>query len=673
MEPNSDKPRRAETRSAHGEGALAFGRTIPQLDSLRGMACVMVLVAHLRSLPGMQAVPQVLGVAGVGIFFALSGFLITRNLIHGDRRLATFYNRRAARILPAYFLLVLVLLVVWPGWPLLWVATFCFNWLYRSGSREYFHVDAAETPIPPVGHTWSLCVEEHFYWMWPPLVVWLRPKWAGRVAGLVVIASPFVAYWMVMELVNRDFRWEEIDGLLQRITLTQLTAIAMGCWIAVHESSLARKVQLGSSAVPKLALWMLPLVIIPGLAYVTSTNTLSPLEMALGPSVLHWFCCGVFGLGLCCQWLGGLAWLRWIGRISYGLYLYHLPCYAWMGLAQADAHPSWLHGAAAVGLTFAAAIVSYRGMELPAMRWAKGKRADGTGADGQPTERTGRWGLAIAVTLAVACIATVMSADSKSRRTFDALANVTPEIPEHLRREVLRPTGAAVSAYRWMGVVHSVDRYGFRRNTPIPPRRPGVRRIAVIGDSYTWGACVEEEQTYAAELERQLQDAGQAWEVINCGKAGGEAAGLSLILRDEVIPLVAPDLVIYGVTASDIQSPTVGYGQLPSRWRQDEAVAEFQANVQRMLRTCDQAQVEMIGFAFTQKPDQADQREMTLRIQAACADAGLTMAPVDDYLATHTDANFEVSVWDRHPTAECHAIHGRLLATFLEHFFSSLY
>src|SRR4051794_9409571 len=91
----------------HGAGEANGGRLVhlPQLDSMRGLACLMVLVAHLQAVRGLGWLPEKIGVAGVGLFFVLSGFLITRILVadrESGRGLNAFYNRRVARIFPAY-------------------------------------------------------------------------------------------------------------------------------------------------------------------------------------------------------------------------------------------------------------------------------------------------------------------------------------------------------------------------------------------------------------------------------------------------------------------------------------------------------------------------------------------------------------------------------------------
>ena len=140
---------------------------LPALDKLRGIAVLLVLFTHtphhLKGDLGLW-VQQWLapGYLGVDIFFALSGFLITRILLFERDRggsILAFWKRRAVRIFPAFYLLVAVVAVVRWGPELPWVATYLSNF-HRLGSFP-----------SPLRHTWSLAVEEHFYlvcpsWSW---------------------------------------------------------------------------------------------------------------------------------------------------------------------------------------------------------------------------------------------------------------------------------------------------------------------------------------------------------------------------------------------------------------------------------------------------------------------------------------------------------------------------
>src|SRR5262245_34719431 len=140
---------------------------LPQLDGLRALAVLGVLVCHSTDSEWAH-----LGPFGVRLFFVISGFLITRILLEQRGApvgsvLRAFYWRRLGRIAPLYYV---ALIVYWsfgvPGarelWP--WLVTYTSNM-----------VDPA-TPLGFVGHFWSLAVEEQFYLVWPPLVLLLSRR-----------------------------------------------------------------------------------------------------------------------------------------------------------------------------------------------------------------------------------------------------------------------------------------------------------------------------------------------------------------------------------------------------------------------------------------------------------------------------------------------------------------
>ena len=153
------------------------------LDGLRGVAILAVLAYHFYLLPG--------GFLGVDIFFVLSGFLITSLLADEWRRwgsisLSLFYLRRALRLLPAFWVLLLVYGLAGLGRPaaeaaargkeIALAACYVANW-------PAIH----QTPMPIVGHSWSLAVEEQFYIIWPLVFYSLLRLGLGRrwILGLV--------------------------------------------------------------------------------------------------------------------------------------------------------------------------------------------------------------------------------------------------------------------------------------------------------------------------------------------------------------------------------------------------------------------------------------------------------------------------------------------------------
>ena len=172
-------------------------RYMPGLDGLRAIAVLAVIAYHLRLgwAPG--------GLLGVGVFFTLSGYLIT-DLLLGQRdalgrlRLGDFWLRRARRLLPALFLM-LVVVVAWvtlldpSRLPALRgdvaaAVLYVSNWWNIFREASYF---ARFGPPPPLDHLWSLAIEEQFYLVWP-FLLWLGLRYARgryRLAGLTLAAA----------------------------------------------------------------------------------------------------------------------------------------------------------------------------------------------------------------------------------------------------------------------------------------------------------------------------------------------------------------------------------------------------------------------------------------------------------------------------------------------------
>src|ERR1700727_734632 len=159
------------------EPALRTARYMPGLDGVRAVAVLAVITYHL----GFVWAPG--GLLGVGVFFTLSGYLITDLLL--DQRRQGRWLRRARRLLPALFVMLAVVAI--------WVAVadrsrlaelrgevlssllYVNNWWQISQHVSYFARFASPTPL---NHLWSLAVEEQFYLVWPLLLVlglWLVP------------------------------------------------------------------------------------------------------------------------------------------------------------------------------------------------------------------------------------------------------------------------------------------------------------------------------------------------------------------------------------------------------------------------------------------------------------------------------------------------------------------
>jgi peptidoglycan/LPS O-acetylase OafA/YrhL len=647
--PTDPAPRETGGREAH----------LPQLDAVRGIACLLVLVAHLQAVRGMHWMPDKVGTVGVGLFFAMSGFLITRILVAdkaAGRGLNAFYNRRAARIFPVYFLLLAVLWLVWPGRELGWAATFTFNLHFLTGAREYFHIDAGRAPVPPVAHVWSLCVEEHYYWLWPTLV-WLLPARFYRFLPAVCIAAtPFVTAVLIRQLAARGLQPDAIEGLVWRLTPTQLVALSLGACCAIHERRLTAPVRAFGRNWSPFSVLALLLCCVSAAGWVALHAACTPERcLPFEPLLLHLGCGGLLALGLGCQQLGRFRAFNAVGRISYGLYLFHLPVYAWLGLAGSGACVSWWRGAAALALTFVLAAGSFRYFEAPILAWSR--RA-------QHGLRLG-WGrlslsLGAALTAALGLTLAVQAVQW-------TLAH--PRIPRDLRyREVPGVAGSPESpggGYTWMGVYHCLDGEGFRRSTPIPPKAPGVSRVAVVGDSFAFGQCVVADQVFASVAERLVRRQGAEVEVLNLARCGSQAEDALKIIQGTALVRGA-DVVVYAATVDDFLPSGQGNdGQITLRmFREQPAYGQrFRAAVRAMRQECEARGVILRVLPFTQQPNQTEVAATIRFIQSLCRAEGVELIDVDGYLRDNAGRGFEsYPNVDPHPNAECHRLHGEMVA-----------
>ncbi len=323
-----------DTATAPGRGLRLIRN--PELDGLRGVAILLVLGWHL-GLPLLRSA----GVVGVTLFFALSGYLITSILLKeyaAARSISfrRFYLRRALRLLPALVVVIAFALVA--GAMGAWGDRFGQIAAGTAFSLAYVANWAAiGTDLSVLGHTWSLSIEEQFYLLWPALLlIGLGRVGQRRLGFLVVLVAVAIAIERVW-LVNAG------DVSFQRIyfgTDTRGDAVLYGSAMALLGARPHRRVALYTGLAIALSVvifvessmfylaWILPLVAFG-----------SAIVAASGPAVLAW------------------PPLVAVGRISYGLYLWHY-LFIWWGLPLPIA----------LALTFAAAGLSYRFIEQPFLR-----------------------------------------------------------------------------------------------------------------------------------------------------------------------------------------------------------------------------------------------------------------------------------------------------------------
>jgi peptidoglycan/LPS O-acetylase OafA/YrhL len=349
---------------------------IPALDGLRAFAVLLVLWCHVPlQIPGY---PEWLKVAewlvrpgnlGVELFFVLSGFLITRILL-AERERGTpvrwFLLRRMLRIFPIYYLVLVVMAASRPAAEIGWCASYLFN-----------VVSIVHSMPGPLEHTWSLCVEEHFYLLWPLLVAWLPAPRSLRILQWGVIPLAIVA------AVAAIVWWPQYaQRTIDRFTLCRCLGLGAGAMLAYAETRVVGDrrftARFALAAVVLLVVGHPHFLFLFGPHWAGSATGWFPLEWALLAWRLHttllctvvvMWCLRSYGTGWSVRWLGWAP-LRGIGRISYGIYLYHLPVYYW--LAPTPTLPEiWL----AVGATFALATASYFVIERPLQRFGARFRA----------------------------------------------------------------------------------------------------------------------------------------------------------------------------------------------------------------------------------------------------------------------------------------------------------
>jgi len=350
---------------------------LPGLDGLRAIAVLAVIAYHL-SFSWAQG-----GLLGVGLFFVLSGYLITDILAGEYRRnrgirLPQFWIRRAKRLLPALF----VMLFVTMGWVTLLdraqlpsmrsdlaPAVFYYsNWWFIFQHVSYF---AKFGPPSPLGHLWSLAIEEQFYLVWPFLILaglrWVRDR---RLLIVIILAAAAASAVEMAVLFSPDGNPTRIyDG-----TDTRAFALLIGAALAL---ALPRDRVFGeiSPSARRLLELMGALALAGIFVMFWRTNEYSAFLYQGGLvlfSVLSALAIAVTvhpgtRLGSVLGWSP----LRWIGERSYGIYLWHYPVIVLT--TPLNARPSILRDLLQVAASFGLAALSWKYVEQPVRHGSLGR------------------------------------------------------------------------------------------------------------------------------------------------------------------------------------------------------------------------------------------------------------------------------------------------------------
>jgi len=293
---------------------------LPELDGLRGLAIVWVVIYHCHTrLEGSWLYPMSLwGWSGVLFFFVLSGFLITANLLgtrDKPRYFHNFHARRALRIWPLYLLLLAAVYLSSPWFmgPSVMDAVKAAPWLaYLFFVQNLFHF-ALPAAIAP---TWALAIEEQYYFLWAPVVRWLRRPWMLAVVLTGALAcSPLMRqlkpWWLAGMPAHTLIK---LDGIalgsllalgFYTLRLSQRTWLLIGVGSLVAGFGAAGTVAGGTAFLDTaLAVGYLGLM----LTSIATTGMRNPLNAALRSAPLAFY-----------------------GRISYGLYMAHIAAFIYFG------------------------------------------------------------------------------------------------------------------------------------------------------------------------------------------------------------------------------------------------------------------------------------------------------------------------------------------------------
>jgi peptidoglycan/LPS O-acetylase OafA/YrhL len=325
---------------------------ITQLDGLRGLAVLLVLLAHsaiaFTRVPSFKWIDHY-GSLGVQLFFVLSGFLITRILLGAKNTphyYRNFYIRRALRIYPLYY--ALLGFVVFSGvvhehgvrwWP---YALYLSNVIYGNTTQP-----------APLGPVWSLAVEEQFYLLWPFVVSVLSRRSLERFCLTIIIAVICLRFTGFLQLHN---------------TLLQLDALAAGALVACRYGQIA-----SWRPAARFVSCLLPLGVSLSAGFWTNlSQTVQVLSsMALLAVMLD--------DGAAISRLFRAPALRYLGRVSYGVYLIHSLVFA--AFLRSRFCRSVVQGGSTIAAVFcilgefslvlAIATLSFRFFESPFLRFKR--------------------------------------------------------------------------------------------------------------------------------------------------------------------------------------------------------------------------------------------------------------------------------------------------------------
>jgi peptidoglycan/LPS O-acetylase OafA/YrhL len=303
---------------------------ILQLDGVRGLAILLILVHHslaANSETSSRVIALFIAIresmwVGVDLFFALSGFLITGILfdsLNGTHFLRNFYGRRALRIFPLYYLALFVVWLIglpiamrWGGYQWVLVA-------YLDNTRLWIGHAVPHPLVDLTGHLWSLALEEQFYLVWPLIVLLVRDRRRLIVAALLLSSAALMLRCILV-----------VHGTPEEITYKllpcRLDGLLLGGALALALRGPGRALWIRRAPLVSFAAVGILLIVALGEHGIDWQH--SRFINSFGYTLTAAASCGLIAMtlraGSFCASVFRQPWLRWFGRYSYGIYVWHM-------------------------------------------------------------------------------------------------------------------------------------------------------------------------------------------------------------------------------------------------------------------------------------------------------------------------------------------------------------